>query len=365
GCHLDEENGAVIYAQDGSVTNLKGGTIVGNTTNTGCGGVYYSGPGVNATVHLDGTNLIGNTACNVSDPNDGDYGGGGAIYNENGVVTMSAGRLLYNSAYRSTAIRVPDPIPGVEGTGVFTMTGGEITETNVNMYADSSGRDGVIVIKNGTFNMTGGSIEYNNAANAAVIALIDGEEDGVPYSGTFNMSGGTLRDLDNNNSYLVLVGNSSHTFIVSGNVNINAKTEHPNVYLASGATITIGGALTGQIKVTMEEPGVFTSGYSGYHPSEGNIVCFASDSSEYGIKIIDGELTLVECFDVDFDSNGGSTIESQTVLSGEYAAEPTMPTQEGFTFLYWYLEEDPDTPFDFENTPIDESITLYAKWEEA
>ena len=65
-------------------------------------------------------------------------------------------------------------------------------------------------------------------------------------------------------------------------------------------------------------------------------------------------------FTVTFDSDGGSEVEAQEVDEGETAEKPEDPTKEGFTFKGWQLDGE---DFDFE-TPITESITLKAVWEE-
>ena len=77
---------------------------------------------------------------------------------------------------------------------------------------------------------------------------------------------------------------------------------------------------------------------------------------------------------VSFNSNGsGSMIESQRVPKGTFAKEPTTkptrPNDETHKYIFdgWYISEDngetfADKPFDFENTPITENITLFAKW---
>ena len=65
-------------------------------------------------------------------------------------------------------------------------------------------------------------------------------------------------------------------------------------------------------------------------------------------------------FTVTFDSDGGSEVEAQEVDEGEPAEKPEDPTKEGFTFKGWQLDGE---DFDFE-TPITESITLKAVWEE-
>ena len=46
---------------------------------------------------------------------------------------------------------------------------------------------------------------------------------------------------------------------------------------------------------------------------------------------------------------------------GLYAQKPADPTLEGFTFKYWYLDDENEA-YDFENTPVTADITLTAKW---
>ena len=90
------------------------------------------------------------------------------------------------------------------------------------------------------------------------------------------------------------------------------------------------------------------------------------------IKIKSGEnnisLTLKKLYSVSFNLNGGTgDFETQRIVSGDKALEPeTNPTKEAtddfaYVFSGWYKSIDDETPFDF-NTPIEESITLYAKW---
>ena len=66
---------------------------------------------------------------------------------------------------------------------------------------------------------------------------------------------------------------------------------------------------------------------------------------------------------VTFDKKGGSgTINSQEVICGNTATEPaTIPTKSGFVFGGWCTDSECTNAFNF-NTPITESITLYAKW---
>ena len=69
-------------------------------------------------------------------------------------------------------------------------------------------------------------------------------------------------------------------------------------------------------------------------------------------------------YTITFNSNDGTSVESQNVNAGEKLEEPTpAPTKVGFTFDGWYEDSTFSTKFDF-NTPITDNMTLYAKWTE-
>lgn len=66
-------------------------------------------------------------------------------------------------------------------------------------------------------------------------------------------------------------------------------------------------------------------------------------------------------YTVTFNSNGGSTVSSQSVQEGTYAIEPVSPTKEDYTFAGWYSDEALTSAYNF-NSQINEDVTLYAKW---
>ena len=71
-------------------------------------------------------------------------------------------------------------------------------------------------------------------------------------------------------------------------------------------------------------------------------------------------------YTVSFDTDGGSTVESQTVVSGNKATIPAVnPTKKGYIFAGWYTDNTYTTEFDFENTIITDNTTVYAKFEDA
>jgi uncharacterized repeat protein (TIGR02543 family) len=65
---------------------------------------------------------------------------------------------------------------------------------------------------------------------------------------------------------------------------------------------------------------------------------------------------------VQFNSQGGSAINSQPVATGNAAVMPsTPPTRVGYIFGGWFTESSATTLFDFA-TVIAHNMTLYAKW---
>lgn len=63
-------------------------------------------------------------------------------------------------------------------------------------------------------------------------------------------------------------------------------------------------------------------------------------------------------YTVTFNSNGGSTVSSQTVTEGNKVTRPKNPTKNGYNFDGWLLN---GSIYDF-NSSINDNITLIAKW---
>lgn len=69
-------------------------------------------------------------------------------------------------------------------------------------------------------------------------------------------------------------------------------------------------------------------------------------------------------YSIVFYSNGGSAIDTISVISNSTVYEPKAPTRIASAFVGWYLNPDfsEESKYDF-NTKITKSITLYAKWD--
>ena len=66
-------------------------------------------------------------------------------------------------------------------------------------------------------------------------------------------------------------------------------------------------------------------------------------------------------YTVDFHTNGGTKIPSQTVKHGKTASEPDEPTKSGFEFEGWFADSKLTNVFYF-GTPITADTTIYVKW---
>lgn len=74
-------------------------------------------------------------------------------------------------------------------------------------------------------------------------------------------------------------------------------------------------------------------------------------------------LQPVTAYTVDFESNGGSKVESyQDVISGDKIKAPAEPTKNGYSFAGWYKDEDLKNEWDFDKDAVEGNTTLYAKW---
>ena len=71
-------------------------------------------------------------------------------------------------------------------------------------------------------------------------------------------------------------------------------------------------------------------------------------------------IDINEHYEVTFDSDGGSPVDSQVVRPLDKAVKPEDPTKEGYMFVGWMLN---DNIYNFDSK-VTQSINLKAKWEE-
>jgi len=73
--------------------------------------------------------------------------------------------------------------------------------------------------------------------------------------------------------------------------------------------------------------------------------------------------TQLPTYTVTFDSQGGSAVDSQLVIEGDFVLEPADPTMAGYAFAGWFQESACNNPWDFATDTVTANRTLYADWD--
>ena len=199
------------------------------------------------------------------------------------------------------------------------------------------------------------------------------------YSITFNSKGGSAVDSQSieiglkatkpedptKDGYKFLywtLDNTEYNFdnVVTKNITLEAKWEekYTITFNSDGGSKVLSQSIENGAKVT-KPTNPTKSGYAfkGWYLND----------TEYDFKsAVTKDLTLVAKWEVavpkytvTFNSNGGSSVASQSIETGLKATKPTNPTRSGYTFEGWFIGA---TEFNF-NTAITKNTTLTAKWE--
>ena len=109
--------------------------------------------------------------------------------------------------------------------------------------------------------------------------------------------------------------------------------------------------------------------------AEYNSVIPSKNSITFGFNGSNGNTDDIPCnykikayqrgYTVKFDVGDGkieNIPSTQTIQQGQYAIEPQKPEKQSNYFMGWYLDKEYTQLFEFEHTPIEKNITLYALW---
>ncbi len=377
------------------------------------GNYHFGGGGVevhDSTFTMTGGTIASNTI--TAEGIRGDVCGGGVYVDDNSTFTMNGGTITGNTADRGGGV--------YNGGGAFTMTGGTITGNTANKDGG-----GVHVHFSIRFTMTGGTIEDNEAGQNGDGAYVEENVD-ISISGSPNITGNFSSD-DKNIVNVYLKDNMVSVISALGqNAKIGVTVENPptednpRVPIAKGDGYTLTEANVAnfvsddaQYKVTFDggiiylekrsendktvtfdsqdgsavppqtvtvgekatkptDPTKDGSDFGGWYTNkdctEGNEWDFDTDTVTTDITLYAKwtETTTPEApkFTVTFETNGGSTVNSQQVEKDKTVSKPADPTRSGYTFDAWYKESACTNKWDFSTDTVTENITLYAKWTE-
>ncbi len=330
--------------------------------------------------------------------------GTAATVDQNGKVTaVSAGTVVLvatgnDSAATSASITITITAASVQTyTVVFDSQGGTAIQPQ-SITAGAQATKPAEPTKTGyTFNgwlLNGAAYNFAAPVNANITLVASWTENQVTpatYTVTFDANGGSnvaaqtvnqgaqaTKPTDPTKAGYTFAGwtlnGTAYNFAtpVNGNINLVASwTENqvtPTTYTVTfdvqggssvaAQTVTEGGVATeptAPTKAGYTFDGWILNGqaYNFATPVNGNITLVASWEEE---------VTPVITFVVTFDSNGGSSVDSQTIEAGATVTKPADPTKAGYTFVGWYLDQTCTTEYDF-SSPVNATITIYAKWE--
>lgn len=92
------------------------------------------------------------------------------------------------------------------------------------------------------------------------------------------------------------------------------------------------------------------------------LVSASDGQSHYKASCQDVTIILSTDCTVNFVSNGGTEVESQTVSYGGKVTKPEDPVREGYRLIGWYTDLDLKNRWDFDEDTVQGNMTLYAKW---
>ena len=340
---------------------LQGATLYMYKGVTICHG---SAPGQAGGVQLSGTSKFNMYGGTITDCVNWASVAGAVYLEENSVFTMYDGLIENCSGLRGGAVGIAgaDPIGSIDSTlypATFHMMGGTIRDCTDYYY----GGGAVCLFSYGypaVFIMDGGTITGCSAKTTS----------GYPYGGAIiiyqtNPTGKVELNAGEISRNKAKIGGG--IFAWKGTVTISDGFKLYDNTASSGgddiynhyANLTLGAVSAGSVLRCGHpvdgwyDDGTGESRWSCTVPTEK--FTGVSVPSGYALKAAHGSGHTVT-----FDTQGGSTVPSQTVFSGT-ADVPDVPTKDDYEFAGWYKDALCTQRYDF-SSPVTANITLYAKW---
>ena len=257
----------------------------------------------------------------------------------------------------------PTYSPANSATGVAvtikpTLTFGEALCSNASAAAMGAAPTGVIKVYMGT-NSAGTALTEGAGADFTVAYNSGTHVFTVTFGASLKTSQAYYIELQANKVYDAagnpIAAAQGATFsTVAATATVNTKvdgifTDMTSVALKNGSTtVTAAKSATGVYTVSVTN-GTYEVWVNGVYTGSNIVINSASASAD------------INYYTVTFNSQGGSAVDSQTILSGGKAAIPTPPTKPGSNFAGWYTETGCTTPWNF-STGIPAARPLFAKW---
>lgn len=301
-----------------------------------------------------------------------------------------AGTIIYNYPFDNTGGQTSGGMRMVaagDGSGnyfldyqvpvsaITTVSSGAVTaSTPIQLFYGSSAAANLATI-NKDF-MTGSNVSFVNLATVSLLpAALSLSSNAVSLSGT------NPPTADATSTYTVTVSASN-----PGGGDLSSTTV--SIPLPAGVTAsslsTASGTLTGSSTLTWDIgtilPGATktatfvasitpTAGQAGstltlvsLQSGSGSDIPGAATRTATSAAITVGPVAAAPTRTVSFDSQGGTSVTSQSVTQGSLATTPTAPTRSGYTLNGWYTASSGGSLWNFASNTVSSDMTLYAQW---
>ena len=343
---IDSKN--IIALTDGEPTYYMTKDIFGNPTVGGFGNsctkeVFEAAANTAASICNSGTTLysicFGAANEEVKNPNTGAY--------------------ISLFEYLNTYIALNKTYSANDFSGLkdaFDAISSSITSGLSSGTVHDSPPDGVTCISGdfeGNWNLTGepgeGGVTTYTYTKTYTVKIAPTAVDAEQYDGYYPLNGPTTLTVKGSNDEDVTIDFP----IPAGKATLQKYNLTINYKYADGT----------EAKPTHTESLTYGSSYGVASPL---ITGYTADKLTVSGSMPDSDVTVdvtftAKDYTVTYESNGGSTVPSQTVKYNETANKPADPTKSGYTFAGWYTEEKLTNKYDFA-APVTGNITLYAKW---
>jgi uncharacterized repeat protein (TIGR02543 family) len=310
-------DGTVVFTAASGADPAKlslNGADINNTTTTGeYGNSYGIYSDIGLVIDISGDNKVSSYVENKRS-----YG----IFVEGDLTITGSGKL---SASGGGSFVSGDYSCGIRVNGKFVQESGEV-EADGGVYDPASGADPSHGLAAGHIEVKGGSLTGKGYANA------------LRSDGSSAISGGKVTAVSENETGIKVFGSLG----ISGSAEVEATGggEYGAIYTNTPLTIADTHEITEPADAVVDGKVIKSGGAVATH------------------VVIKPKATVT----VIFDTDGGSLVPSQTVISGGCAVKPTdKPIKEKREFWNWYADPGRTTLFDF-SQPILSDTTIYAKW---
>lgn len=380
--YCEAVQGGGVYVAPAGVAELKNSSMIKNCKAEGSGDVYGGGVYVvsrgNPAAYGEGDGekieygfrMSENSviqSCSASSTGSNAYGGG--VYvgwkDDDGVFVMDDSSRIENCKVSAPywAYGGGVCVENIYNDSYFKMNGGSIAEceaVSTSNYTDHA-RGGGVSVKDGVFEMNGGTIEYS----------CKGIENGNDIAGGVYIWEGTMHA--NGGSVECTVMNHNEITCTNANGSAEFKAAVKNAEMHA---VIRGGTFRGDVDNRRgyieggEFYGIVDNGGDGTGATGGGSIYGGTfHSFVRGSYYISGgtfDLQPQYSHIVTFDSQGGTEVPLQYRLNAAATEPKPAPENGDQQFLGWYTDIDCTQPYEFDNTKREERIvrdtTLYALW---